>query len=193
MRFLTPLPRIQAGFTLLEVMVAVSIIAMSFVSLLGSQSQSISIADISRFETTAAMLAREKLSELQLAGFSELTDGSGQFEDDFADYAWQSEVQDLGESETGIANSDGMLKLVTLKISRGDDPNQTFSVRSVIMTEIEPAEEVAAYWRSDTKSRVLTADEIDDDLRRRIIEKLTPLLKQKFSTLHSEPELVVKE
>ena len=56
----------QTGFTLLEVMVAVAIIAMTFVSLLGSQSQSISIAGISRFETTAAMLAREKLTELQL-------------------------------------------------------------------------------------------------------------------------------
>ena len=140
MRSLTPSPKTQAGFTLLEVMVAVAIIAMSFVSLLGSQSQSISIADISRFETTAAMLAWEKLSELQLAGYSELTDGSGQFEDAFADYSWQSEVRELGEAETGIADSDGMLKLVTLKISRGDDPNQTFSVRSVIMTEIEPAE-----------------------------------------------------
>lgn len=140
MRSLTPSQKTDAGFTLLEVMVAVAIIAMSFVSLLGSQSQSISIADISRFETTAAMLAREKLSELQLAGYSELTDGSGQFEDDFSDYAWQNEVRELGETETGIADSDGMLKLLTLKISRGDDPNQTFTVRSVIMTEIEPAE-----------------------------------------------------
>ncbi|MCI5167776.1 MAG: type II secretion system protein, partial [Candidatus Electrothrix sp. GM3_4] len=33
----------QTGFTLLEVMVAVAIISISFVSLLGSQSQSISI------------------------------------------------------------------------------------------------------------------------------------------------------
>ena len=140
MRSLTPSQKTLAGFTLLEVMVAVAIIAMSFVSLLGSQSQSISIANISRFETTAAMLAREKLSELQLAGYSELTDGSGQFEDDFSDYTWRSEVRELGESETGIADSDGMLKLVTLKISRGDDPNQTFLVRSVIMAEIEPAE-----------------------------------------------------
>ena len=140
MRSVTSPRKKQAGFTLLEVMVAVAIIAMSFVSLLGSQSQSISIADISRFETTAAMLAREKLSELQLAGYSELTSGSGRFEDEFADYSWQSEVRELSEAETGIAGSDGMLKLVTLEVRRGDDANQTFSVRSVIMTEIEPAE-----------------------------------------------------
>ena len=136
----TPSSKIQAGFTLLEVMVAVAIIAISFVSLLGSQSQSISIADISRFETTAAMLAREKLTELQLAGFDELSSGSGRFEDEFADYSWQTEVRELSADEIDIENTDGMLKLVTLEVHRGDDPNQTFTVRSVIMTEIEPAE-----------------------------------------------------
>ncbi|MDU9048339.1 MAG: type II secretion system minor pseudopilin GspI [Candidatus Electrothrix sp. Rat3] len=130
----------QTGFTLLEVMVAVAIIAMSFVSLLGSQSQSISIAGISRFETIAAMLAREKLSELQLTGFEQASNSAGQFEDEFTDYSWQADVRELSEDETGIAGTDGMLKLVTLEVSRGEDENQIFTVRSVIMTDIEPAE-----------------------------------------------------
>lgn len=133
--------RFQTGFTLLEVMVAVAIIAMTFVSLLGSQSQSISIAGISRFETSAAMLAREKLTELQLDGFDELSSGSGQFEDEFADYSWQTEVRELNEDASGIADTEGMLKLVSLEVRRGEDANQVFRVRSVIMTEIEPAEE----------------------------------------------------
>ena len=113
---------------------------MSFVSLLGSQSQSISIAGISRFETTAAMLAREKLTELQLAGFDRLGNSAGRFEDDFTDYSWQTEVRELSEDETGLTGTDGMLKLVTLEVSRGEDINQIFTVRSVIMTDIEPAE-----------------------------------------------------
>ncbi|MCI5124305.1 MAG: type II secretion system protein [Candidatus Electrothrix sp. AR5] len=130
----------QKGFTLLEVMVAVAIIGMSFVSLLGSQSQSISIAGISRFETTAAMLAREKLTDLQLTGFEQAGNSAGQFEDEFTDYSWQAEVKELSEDETGIADTDGMLKLVTLEVSRGEDENQIFTVRSVIMTDIEPVE-----------------------------------------------------
>ena len=130
----------QTGFTLLEVMVAVAIIAMSFVSLLGSQSQSISIAGISRFETTAAMLAREKLTELQLTAFDQINNSAGQFEDEFTDYSWQAEVSELSEDQTGIADSNGMLKLVALEVSRGEDKNQIFTVRSVIMTDIEPAE-----------------------------------------------------
>jgi general secretion pathway protein I len=137
-------PRIwrpETGFTLLEVMVAVAIIGMSFVSLLASQSQSISIASIARFETVAAMLARHKLAEIQVDGFDELSGGSGEFEDDFSEYHWQSEVTELTEDETGIAGSDGLLKRVDLQVSRGDDEDAVFSVRTLIMAKIEPAEE----------------------------------------------------
>ena len=131
----------QTGFTLLEVMVAVAIIAITFVSLLGSQSQSISIAEISRFETNAAMLAREKLTELQLEGFDALSNTSGVFEDAFADFSWQVDVRELNEDETGIAGTEEILKFVILTVSRGDNEQQTFSLRSVIMAEIEPAED----------------------------------------------------
>jgi type II secretion system protein I len=140
MQFFSQKKSSQTGFTLLEVMVAVAIISISFVSLLGSQSQSISIAGISRFETTAAMLAREKLTELQLTGFDQAGNSTGRFEDEFADYSWQAEVRELNEDETGIVDTEGMLKLVTLKISRAEDENQIFTIRSVIMTDIEPAE-----------------------------------------------------
>ncbi|CAK8716131.1 Type II secretion system protein I [Candidatus Electrothrix laxa] len=140
MHFFSLKKSLQTGFTLLEVMVAVAIIAMSFVSLLGSQSQSISIAGISRFETIAAMLAQEKLTELHLAGFEQASDSTGQFEDEFADYSWQTKVSELSEDEIGIADAGGMLKLVTLKVSRGEDENQIFTARSVIMTDIEPAQ-----------------------------------------------------
>jgi len=130
----------QHGFTLLEVMVAVAIIAMTFVSLLGSQSQSISIAEISRFETNAAMLAQEKLTELQLESFNALSSTSGTFEDEFADYVWEAEIKELAEDETGITGTEGLLKLVSLTVSRGESEQHTFFLRSIIMAEIEPAE-----------------------------------------------------
>jgi general secretion pathway protein I len=128
----------QAAFTLLEVMVAVAIIAISFVSLLGSQSQSVSIAAISRFETTASMLARQKLAELQLEDFVDLSSGSGAFEDDFAGYDWQVEVENLTEDDTGISGADELLKVVDLTVTLGNNPDMTFHVRTVVMTEIEP-------------------------------------------------------
>jgi len=128
----------EAAFTLLEVMVAVAVIAISFAALLASQSQSLSIAAASRFETTASLLARQKLTELAAAGFDSLIGGSGEFTEGFAEYRWQTEVSELTEDETGIKGSGGMLKLIELTVSR--DERETFSVRTLVMAKIEPAE-----------------------------------------------------
>jgi general secretion pathway protein I len=131
--------RQKQGFTLLEVMIAVAVIAMSFTALLSAQSQSLSIAARSRFESAAALLARQKLAELELSGFDSLSSGSGDFEEDFAAYRWQTEVTDLTEDEVGIKGSGGMLKLIELTVSR--DEKEQFSVRTVMMAKIEPSEE----------------------------------------------------
>lgn len=128
------------GFTLLEVMIAVAIIAMTFVSMLASQSQSLSIAAISRFETTAALLAQQKMTELQLEEFDELSSDSGSFDDEFADYSWQTQVKELNEDDTAIEDIEGMLKLVSLQVSRGADDAQVFTLQSIIMAKIQPAD-----------------------------------------------------
>uniref|UniRef100_UPI0040573459 type IV pilus modification PilV family protein n=1 Tax=Candidatus Electronema sp. TaxID=2698783 RepID=UPI0040573459 len=126
----------EAAFTLLEVMVAVAVIAMSFTALLASQSQSLSLAAASRFETTASLLARQKLTELAVADFA--SGGSGDFAEGFAEYRWQAEVSELTEDETGIKGSGGMLKLIELTVSR--EERETFSVRTLVMAKIEPVE-----------------------------------------------------
>lgn len=132
----------ERGFTLLEVMVAVIIISIALVSLIGSQSQSVSIATASRFETTASLLARQKLTELALGGFDELTSAEGDFGEDFPDYSWKVEVRELGGEETGLENSPDLLKSVDLIISSGLDEDWTFGVREIIMAPIEAEEGV---------------------------------------------------
>ncbi|MCI5134862.1 MAG: type II secretion system protein GspI [Candidatus Electrothrix sp. AW2] len=128
------------GFTLLEVMIAVAIIAMTFVSMLASQSQSLSIAEISRFETMAAMLAQQKMTELQLEEFDELGNDSGSFADEFANYSWQTEVRELNEDDTGIEDVEGMLKFISLTVRRGQDDTKVFTLQSIIMAKIQPAD-----------------------------------------------------
>jgi len=129
--------RFQQGFTLLEVMVSVTIIAIALVTLIGSQSQSVSIATLSRFDTTASLLAQQKLAELALGGFDELRSDSGDFGEEFSAYSWTVEVSDLGEADTGIAGAEEMLKSVDLIISSSFDVNQVYSVREVMMALIE--------------------------------------------------------
>ena len=53
------------GFSLMEVIAAMSIIAIALTAVLSSQSQSVSLAGEAKFSTTAALLAQSKLAEIE--------------------------------------------------------------------------------------------------------------------------------
>ena len=53
------------GFTLMEVMIAMAILAIALVAVFQLQSQSISMSTDSRFMTTAALLAQSKMVEVE--------------------------------------------------------------------------------------------------------------------------------
>lgn len=83
----------ERGFTLLEVMIAIAIIAIAFTSLFGSQSQSLSLAAEAKFNSTAAILAQEKIAEYE-SGIAGFIDDEGDFGDDFPGFTWKVEVLD---------------------------------------------------------------------------------------------------
>lgn len=80
------------GFTLLEVMVAVSILAIGLSILFVSQSGSLSIATEARFYTVAKMLAASKYAELEA---EEIVEGSdeGDFGEEHPGYSWELNVE----------------------------------------------------------------------------------------------------
>ena len=82
------------GFTLLEVMIAMAILAISLVAAFQSQSQSVSMAGRTRFLTTASLLAQGKMAELEATDSKEIGSSSGSFSDDFPDYFWRVELTD---------------------------------------------------------------------------------------------------
>jgi len=85
---------ILRGFTLLEVMIAMAILAIALVAVYQSQSQSISMAGGSRFLTTASLLAQSRMVEIDAADPREVAAGNGDFGEDFPDYRWQVEIGD---------------------------------------------------------------------------------------------------
>lgn len=87
-------PHFFHGFTLLEVMIAMAILAITLVAVFQSQSQSISMAGDSRFLTTASLLAQSRMVEIDAADPKAVTAGNGDFGDDFPDYRWQVEIGD---------------------------------------------------------------------------------------------------
>lgn len=82
------------GFTLLEVMIAMAILAIALVTVYQSQSQSISMAGSSRFLTTASLLAQGRMAEIDAADPRQVADGNGDFGEEFPGYQWRVEISD---------------------------------------------------------------------------------------------------
>jgi len=78
----------KRAFTLLEVMIAVSIMAIALVALFGSQSRSLSHATEAHFNIVAPMLAAGKLAELK-GGNAFMANDDGDFGEEFPGYSWK--------------------------------------------------------------------------------------------------------
>lgn len=123
----------QSGFTFLEVMIAVAVIAIALVTLIGSQSQSVTVATQTRRNVTASFLAQQKLAELESTPFDDLYTGSGDFDGDISMYRWEAEVNILSADDTGIEGTDDILKTVDLAIFMGENDQQVYGVRTIVM------------------------------------------------------------
>ena len=120
------------GFTLLEVMVAVAVIAIAFVTLIGAQSQSVAIATGSKFDAVASQLGQRQIAELSLLDYNELTRSTGYFGDDFPGFSWKAEVTELSEGDTGIKGSAGMLKAVEVTVQDEQDAAHLYTLKTIV-------------------------------------------------------------
>lgn len=110
------------GFTLLEVIIAIAILAIALTSLFGSQSQSLSLAVEARFNVTASFLAQEKIAEYE-AGLREFVDDEGDFGESFQGFTWRAEVQDADLAELeGLGELEPPLQRVELTINWEGNP-----------------------------------------------------------------------
>jgi len=89
------LPSRSRGFTLLEVMVALAIIAIVLVSVLRMQGQTISMNEAFRFYTIAPELATAKMADIRQDPESAELNSSGDFDEGFAGYSWQAAVEEV--------------------------------------------------------------------------------------------------
>ena len=89
---------VAAGFTLLEVMISLAILAVSMVALSGLNGGAVTMQAYARRATEATLLLRGKMNDLEdqlhKDGFSDFDDEKhGTFEDDGAPgYAWRAEI-----------------------------------------------------------------------------------------------------
>lgn len=110
----------QGGFTLIEMMVAMAIIATVMVALFRMQSGTINLAGADDFQTTARYLAAKALAQIELSiNDPEL---KGEFDQAVKGYAWHCEVTDVTANFSDImpdlADKVGTLKKIDLTVTR---------------------------------------------------------------------------
>jgi len=90
----------EKGFTLVEVMVALTIVAFSLTAIAASMNQMIDAANTMRERTYASWIAQNKIAEMRLANvIPEVSSTSGEVDYANSEWAWRAVV-----SETGIEN-----------------------------------------------------------------------------------------
>jgi general secretion pathway protein I len=87
------------GFTLLEVMVAMAVIATAFTALLGLHVRNLRLAAREQGYTQALLLSRSLITEVELGGFPEVGIGEGDFEETqpgrYPGFRWVRTVNDF--------------------------------------------------------------------------------------------------
>ncbi len=112
--------RQSRGFTLLEVMVALAIVALSLTAVAASMNQMIGAATAMQERTYASWIAQNKIAEMRLANVMPEEDTTSG-EVDFANTRW---VWRAVVSETGIEN----FRRIDVTVSYEDD---NYEIRTV--------------------------------------------------------------
>ena len=86
----------RAGFTLLEVLVAVAVLGLALVSLLGLHVRTLALIDRDQRVTEATLLARALMTEAEVGTFPDIGVTNGDFDerypDRYPDLRWEREV-----------------------------------------------------------------------------------------------------
>jgi prepilin-type N-terminal cleavage/methylation domain-containing protein len=109
------------GFTLLEVMVALGIMAIVLVSVYRLQSQTIRMSMESRFYIQAPLLARAALVRLEQSKEREMASGQGDFGREFPGYQWKITVEEAPSQALGAELSRDLKRIdVQVTLNNGE-------------------------------------------------------------------------
>ena len=119
--------RRDSAFTLLEVMVAMAIMAIVLVSVYRMHSQTLAMNTANRFYTQAPMLAQSKLAQLESNALEKIAGDSGDFGDKFPGYSWNVSVEEVAIEALGEISND--FKQIDLTVSFNGN-EYVYSVRT---------------------------------------------------------------
>ncbi len=91
------LRRHRFGFTLIEVLVTISVISIVIPVIMQGISIATALASVTRQRAEVVTLAQSKLEELVISGEWQTGDLSGDFSPDYPNYQWQASVTEWDE------------------------------------------------------------------------------------------------
>ncbi len=116
----------EKGFTLLEVLVALSVIAIAMISVIRLQSQTIGMSEAVKFYSVAPFLAQAKITDALMDPQAYRGGASGGFGEDHPGFSWQVEIN---ENEPEPKDSPGLLLAeIRAKIIAGGSREMTYTV-----------------------------------------------------------------
>ena len=107
------------GFTLLEIMVAISILVLVLVTVFKMHIQTLAMHNVARFQTAAPLLAQKKITEIETETIDALVSGSGDFGDRFPGYTWKVSIDDVQSEILGTVADN--LKLIGVTVAFNTD------------------------------------------------------------------------
>lgn len=127
----------EHGFTLVEVMVALTIVAFSLTAIAATMNQMIDAANSMRERSYASWIAQNKIAELRLAGVApEVSSTSGEVDFANTEWAWRAVVSETGieafyrvDVSVSLAGSEYNIRTVTGFIGDPIPPGRAASVR----------------------------------------------------------------
>jgi len=116
-----------SGFTLLEVLIAMAIMAIVLISVYRLQFQTLSMTTANRFYTQAPMLAQSKMAQLEATSSDAVSGDSGDFGDKFPGYGWSVATEDVSSEALGEVAED--LKRIDVTVTLNENEYE-YTIRS---------------------------------------------------------------
>lgn len=110
----------RGGFTLLEILVAVAIFAISMVALMSISGNTLVVSGRAERITIATMLARQKMTDIEIElgkamkknEFPDEKSEEGEFDEPFEDYSWAMEIRRVELPAPVTGEEGGMQQMV---------------------------------------------------------------------------------
>ena len=127
-------PKNTAGFTLLEIMVSVSILALVFVSFFKMQSKTIDLAVAAKFHSTAPFLAGKLLAEIE-QDLGDWSEPAGDFGENYPGYTWSCQITDAAFEDLDFMDEESHknFKKIDLEIS-GEKGEKAYKITTWRLT-----------------------------------------------------------